>query len=269
MSLVPHELQRKIASLAPTHYDAPSGSRVPIRYDGETPVLAIRVQELFGLGRHPDDRRRRRALDARTAVAGAPADPDDARPAGFLARLMGGCALGHARPLPQACLAGRSARGARDQPRQAARQIALGGGRPAGAYLDPCRNSHVRPAGQQPAQAEHPDPAALAGHHRPERSRADRRLRSGFPAAGQPVLPADRRCGLAQRRARAALSGGTPAEAVCGARHLDVRRRAARRPALSDRRADQSVFGADDGSRRHLGDLAVDQAYRRFSAASS
>ena len=48
MSLVPHELQRKIASLAPTHYDAPSGSRVPIRYDGETPVLAIRVQELFG-----------------------------------------------------------------------------------------------------------------------------------------------------------------------------------------------------------------------------
>jgi len=53
MSLVPHELQRKIASLAPIHYDAPSGSHVPIRYDGETPVLAIRVQELFGLGQHP------------------------------------------------------------------------------------------------------------------------------------------------------------------------------------------------------------------------
>jgi ATP-dependent helicase HrpB len=53
MSLVPHELQRRIASLAPTHYDAPSGSRVPIRYDGAEPVLAIRVQELFGLDRHP------------------------------------------------------------------------------------------------------------------------------------------------------------------------------------------------------------------------
>jgi ATP-dependent helicase HrpB len=26
---------------------------VPIRYDGETPVLSIRVQELFGLTRHP------------------------------------------------------------------------------------------------------------------------------------------------------------------------------------------------------------------------
>ena len=53
MSLVPHELQRRIAALAPTHFDAPSGSHVPIRYDGEWPVLAIRVQELFGLDHHP------------------------------------------------------------------------------------------------------------------------------------------------------------------------------------------------------------------------
>ncbi|AZO10036.1 MULTISPECIES: ATP-dependent helicase HrpB [unclassified Mesorhizobium] len=53
MSLVPHELQRKVDALAPTHFNAPSGSHVPIRYDGEWPVLAIRVQELFGLDRHP------------------------------------------------------------------------------------------------------------------------------------------------------------------------------------------------------------------------
>lgn len=53
MTLVPHDLQRRIDTLAPTHFDAPSGSRVPIRYDGEWPVLAIRVQELFGLDRHP------------------------------------------------------------------------------------------------------------------------------------------------------------------------------------------------------------------------
>ncbi|AZO72090.1 MULTISPECIES: ATP-dependent helicase HrpB [unclassified Mesorhizobium] len=53
LSLVPHALQRKVDALAPTHFDAPSGSRVPIRYDGEWPVLAIRVQELFGLDRHP------------------------------------------------------------------------------------------------------------------------------------------------------------------------------------------------------------------------
>jgi ATP-dependent helicase HrpB len=53
ISLVPHDLQRKVEALAPTHFDAPSGSRVPIRYDEEGPVLAIRVQELFGLDRHP------------------------------------------------------------------------------------------------------------------------------------------------------------------------------------------------------------------------
>ena len=52
-SLVPHDLQRKVATLAPTHFDAPSGSHVPIRYEGDWPVLSIRVQELFGLGHHP------------------------------------------------------------------------------------------------------------------------------------------------------------------------------------------------------------------------
>ena len=53
LSTVPYDLQRRIGDLAPTHFDAPSGSRVPIRYDGEAPVLAIRVQELFGLDSHP------------------------------------------------------------------------------------------------------------------------------------------------------------------------------------------------------------------------
>ncbi|SDA87112.1 ATP-dependent helicase HrpB [Mesorhizobium qingshengii] len=52
-ALVPHDLQRRIDTLAPTHFDVPSGSHVPIRYEGEWPVLAVRVQELFGLDRHP------------------------------------------------------------------------------------------------------------------------------------------------------------------------------------------------------------------------
>ncbi|MDX3977851.1 ATP-dependent helicase HrpB [Shinella sp.] len=53
MALVPYEVQRDLARLAPTHFDAPTGQRHPIRYDGEEPVLAIRVQELFGLKQHP------------------------------------------------------------------------------------------------------------------------------------------------------------------------------------------------------------------------
>ena len=38
----------------PTHFEAPTGNRHAIDYEsGEEPVLAIRVQELFGLTDHP------------------------------------------------------------------------------------------------------------------------------------------------------------------------------------------------------------------------
>ncbi len=52
-SLVPFDLQCKIDQLAPTHFEVPTGSNIPIRYDAEAPVLSVRVQELFGLGSHP------------------------------------------------------------------------------------------------------------------------------------------------------------------------------------------------------------------------
>jgi ATP-dependent helicase HrpB len=52
--LLPWELKRRLEVEAPTHFTAPSGSTVPIDYEGEDgPKLAIRVQELFGLDRHP------------------------------------------------------------------------------------------------------------------------------------------------------------------------------------------------------------------------
>jgi len=48
------EQQRRLDGLAPIHIVAPSGSRVPIDYGaGDTPVLAVRIQELFGLGETP------------------------------------------------------------------------------------------------------------------------------------------------------------------------------------------------------------------------
>lgn len=52
-SAVPYDLQRKIDTLAPTHFEVPTGSNIPIRYDEGEPVLAVRVQELFGLATHP------------------------------------------------------------------------------------------------------------------------------------------------------------------------------------------------------------------------
>ncbi|MBX3573414.1 MAG: ATP-dependent helicase HrpB [Mesorhizobium sp.] len=53
MALVPYDLQRKVADLAPTHFTVPTGNNLPIRYEEEGPVLAVRVQELFGLDAHP------------------------------------------------------------------------------------------------------------------------------------------------------------------------------------------------------------------------
>jgi ATP-dependent helicase HrpB len=53
MFLVPYDLQRKVGELAPTHFTVPTGNSLPIRYEDEWPVLAVRVQELFGLDTHP------------------------------------------------------------------------------------------------------------------------------------------------------------------------------------------------------------------------
>lgn len=53
-SLIDWSLRQRLDSLAPSHFAAPSGSLVPIDYEAENgPVLSIRVQELFGLDRHP------------------------------------------------------------------------------------------------------------------------------------------------------------------------------------------------------------------------
>jgi ATP-dependent helicase HrpB len=53
-ALLPWHLRRRLDAEAPSHFTAPSGSSVPIDYEAEEgPKLAIRVQELFGLDRHP------------------------------------------------------------------------------------------------------------------------------------------------------------------------------------------------------------------------
>jgi ATP-dependent helicase HrpB len=54
MALLPWNLRHRLDQEAPTHFEAPTGSLVPIGYDAEEgPKIAIRVQELFGLARHP------------------------------------------------------------------------------------------------------------------------------------------------------------------------------------------------------------------------
>jgi ATP-dependent helicase HrpB len=53
-ALLPWDLRRRLEQEAPTHFEAPTGSTIAVDYDAEGgPVLAIRVQELFGLKAHP------------------------------------------------------------------------------------------------------------------------------------------------------------------------------------------------------------------------
>ena len=53
-ALVPRARRRALDELAPTHVQVPSGSHVPIDFgDPDAPVLAVRLQELFGLAQTP------------------------------------------------------------------------------------------------------------------------------------------------------------------------------------------------------------------------
>ncbi len=53
-ALLPWALRNRLDAEAPTHFTAPSGSQAPIDYEAEQgPTVSIRVQELFGLARHP------------------------------------------------------------------------------------------------------------------------------------------------------------------------------------------------------------------------
>ncbi|UYO49566.1 ATP-dependent helicase HrpB [Rhodopseudomonas palustris] len=54
MNLLPWELRGRLDREAPTHFEAPTGSKLPIDYEAEQgPTIAVRLQELFGLTTHP------------------------------------------------------------------------------------------------------------------------------------------------------------------------------------------------------------------------
>ncbi|MEP6494169.1 MAG: ATP-dependent helicase HrpB [bacterium] len=54
MHLIDWKQRRALDDLAPTHVEVPSGSRIPVDYsDPAAPVLAVRIQEVFGLMESP------------------------------------------------------------------------------------------------------------------------------------------------------------------------------------------------------------------------
>jgi ATP-dependent helicase HrpB len=53
-TLLPWELRARLEREAPTHFEAPTGTQLPIDYEAEQgPTIAVRLQELFGLNTHP------------------------------------------------------------------------------------------------------------------------------------------------------------------------------------------------------------------------
>ena len=54
MALLPWENRARLDKEAPTHFEAPTGTMLPIDYEAEQgPTIAVRLQELFGMNRHP------------------------------------------------------------------------------------------------------------------------------------------------------------------------------------------------------------------------
>jgi ATP-dependent helicase HrpB len=52
--LLPHDLVRRLEKEMPSHFTAPTGSRIAIDYESDGgPTVTLRVQELFGLDAHP------------------------------------------------------------------------------------------------------------------------------------------------------------------------------------------------------------------------
>ncbi len=52
-AFLPYDLTRRLDNEAPTHFLAPTGSRLAVDYSGAEPSISVRVQELFGLDVHP------------------------------------------------------------------------------------------------------------------------------------------------------------------------------------------------------------------------
>ena len=54
MAQLPWDLRARLDREAPTHFEAPTGTTLPIDYEAEQgPTIAVRLQELFGLTSHP------------------------------------------------------------------------------------------------------------------------------------------------------------------------------------------------------------------------
>ena len=110
-NILPWPLPRRIEAEAPTHFEAPTGSLVPIDYAAEGGAENRHPRARAVRPRHPSGGRRRQdPAGHRTPLAGASAGANDTRSSGLLARQLCRRACRNARPLSQTSLARRSDR---------------------------------------------------------------------------------------------------------------------------------------------------------------
>ncbi len=99
--------KQRLDNALPTHYAVPTGSRLPIRYDADKPpVLAVRLQEMFGEQRSPTLAEGRIPV-VLELLSGAPAIADHRRSGRLLARRVPRGAKGNEGALSQARMARR------------------------------------------------------------------------------------------------------------------------------------------------------------------
>ena len=129
-ALLPWHLKRRLDEEVPTHFEAPTGNRHAIDYEGAgAPALHIRVQELFGLTQHPAIANGRLPLTLNLlSPAHRPIQITRDLP-GFLEGIMGRREGQHEGPLPAPPLARRPRLGNGDGAGQAARDVIERGNR--------------------------------------------------------------------------------------------------------------------------------------------
>ncbi len=75
-AMLTYQQRQELERAAPDRLEVPSGSRIRIDYrPGETPVLAVRLQEMFGLQRDPGHLPRQGQAAAAPALPGRAAHP--------------------------------------------------------------------------------------------------------------------------------------------------------------------------------------------------
>ena len=95
----------------------------PIDYSADAPILAVRLQEMFGLADTPTVGERPRPADAASALARPPPRASHARPQKLLEERLSRRETRPQRPLPQTPLARRPLDRNPDRPRQTARDM--------------------------------------------------------------------------------------------------------------------------------------------------